>query len=284
MIEKDLLIWGQFENEVQELRDLLKESPSRLLFRGQSDSEFRLTTTLERNGCDGICFSDYYRLTSRIKPAAETFTGGLWDIPEPSGELLASFHDRELFSLRRFPSVAYYRYMVYLRHNGFPSPLLDWSFSPFVAAFFAFRNLAATAKKRSIYVYCEMPQGIKGGVVGEPAIRQIGSYVRSHPRHFRQQADYTICGRLDEKMGWVFCPHEPVFGGRGKQDYLWKFNLPTSEGVDVLRSLDEHNLNAFSLFDSEETLLETMWIREHILKGGNARDGSSYLMPLPRKS
>jgi len=39
--------------------------------------------------------------------------------------------------------------------------------------------------------------------------------------------------------------------------------------VEVLRMLDDYNLNAFSLFDSEETLLETMWFREHILRRSN---------------
>ena len=92
----------------------------------------------------------------------------------------------------------------------------------------------------------------------------MGPYVRSHPRHFRQQADYTFCSKYDSVTGWSFCPH--VFGSDDRQDSLWKFNIPSSECVPVLRSLDEHNLNAYSLFDSEETLLETMWFREKILK------------------
>jgi hypothetical protein len=111
-----------------------------------------------------------------------------------------------------------------------------------------------------------MPEGHKGSAAGEPMIRPIGPYVRSHPRHFRQQSDYTICGGCDRDSGWRFCPHESVFGSRGdEQDALWKFNLPSSEGTKILDSLNQYNLNAFSLFDSEETLLETMWFREHVL-------------------
>ena len=51
-----------------------------------------------------------------------------------------------------------------------------------------------------------------------------------------------------------------------KQDYLWRFDLPSEERVRVLRLLNDYNLNAFSLFDSEETLLETMWFREQVLR------------------
>jgi FRG domain len=167
--------------------------------------------------------------------------------------------------LERFPLADLYRYMVYLRHHGFPSPLLDWSRSRYVAGFFAFREPVPADGHRSIYVYCEMPRGMKGGAVGEPTIRHMGPYVRSHRRHFRQQSDYTICGNFNDGA-WSYHPHEEVFGNR-QADILWKFNVPSAERLKVLQILDEYNLNAFSLFDSEETLLETMWFRERILRG-----------------
>jgi hypothetical protein len=260
--------WQEFELWVAGLRaehENLQASP--LLFRGQGDSEWSLETTLERNGEKDMSFSDFYRLiTVRTGPAVSTFTSE--SVPEYDSQLW-DFGDRELLSLRRFPSVSLYRYMVYLRHHRFPSPLLDWSRSPYVAAFFAFQE-ARGGEKRSIYTYCETPDGVTGGTVGEPTIRPLGPYVRGHRRHFLQQSNYTICGSLDARNEWRFHPHEHVFDqGRPNQNLLWKFDIPSGERFRVLRLLNDYNLNAFSLFDSEEALLETMWLREQVLRKRN---------------
>jgi hypothetical protein len=273
VIEKNLPNWESFHEELHVLRTKYDKAKSPLLFRGHNDSAFRLTTTLERAGCEGMSFDSYYRLAvGRVRPAVETFTGVKWGVPEYSLKMAQEFSSNaELFSVRLFPEVELYRYLVYLRHHGFPSPLLDWSGSPNVAAFFAFRDPPSgrpedKPERRSIYVYCETPEGSKGGAVGAPEIRRMGPYVRSHPRHFRQQSDYTLCAAFDQKIGLKFHPHEDVFGSRGaRQDVLWKFNLPSSESSKILHILDEFNLNAFSLYDSEEALLETMWSREYTL-------------------
>jgi hypothetical protein len=72
---------------------------------------------------------------------------------------------------------------------------------------------------------------------------------------------------LDLNYGWRFDSHQQVFEHRRpKQDFLWKLDLPSSLRVEVLRRLNDYNLNAFSLFDSEEALLETMWLKEQVFR------------------
>jgi hypothetical protein len=178
--------WEDFEDWLRGLRATYSNHSSPLLFRGQANSEWSLSATLERQGKTQMRLIDFYRLIASIGPAVETLTGE--KVPEYDPDLVKTFDNAELFnSANPFPSGAVYRYMVYLRHHGFPSPLIDWSRSPYVAAFFAFRY-ASDAPMRSIFVYCERPMRVKGWTVGEPTINSLGPYIRSHQRHFRQQS------------------------------------------------------------------------------------------------
>jgi hypothetical protein len=265
MMKVILTTWESFGQQVEELRAEWGESSSSpLLFRGQANALWPLATTLERRGQTRMSFRDFYRLITTVGPAVESFTGV--NAPEYDHELPKTFATMEsFFDPDRFPSGAVYPYMIYLRHHGFPSPLLDWSRSPYVAAFFAFSSdQPESPAARSIFVYSEAPGGVKGGAVGEPTIRALGPYVKAHRRHFRQQSTYTICHSYQSQ--WQFDSHQHVFDhARPGQDLLWRFDLPSAERVKILRSLNDFNLNAFSLFDSEEALLETMWLREYVL-------------------
>ena len=256
----DVKTWEEFEDQLK-LHNM--STGAEFLFRGQSSSCWSLDTTLERRGQEQrqMLFADYYRLICAIRPEIETFIRITWDDVPPCDRVATEAMEYDAFSLKlTFGGFPAYSYMAYLRHHGFPSPLLDWTRTPYVAAYFAFRE--APKERVAIYVYLEQLENFKSLSNNEAQIHTLGPYVQTHRRHFLQQSTYTICLTYKNDSGWSFAPHEGVFAhDNPHQDVLWKFNIPSTERVKVLKVLDAYNLNAFSLFESEESLMETMAIR-----------------------
>jgi hypothetical protein len=265
MIQEDFETWEQFENKIQQLQSPSTENGEsgnepHLLFRGQADQSWGLETTLDRTNKGEWSFAEYFRLILVTKTQVETFTDNRWEIEGLSQLRNWAFKYDNLVS-SPFPA---YDFLVFLRHHGFPSPLLDWTRSPYVAAFFAFAQ--PKAERVAVYVYQEHAGWGKLSSSDEPLICSFGPNVRSHSRHFLQQSEYTI-GANFSKGEWVYTLHEEVFANNStKQDLLWKFTIPTSERVKTLKALDAHNLNEFSLFQTTEALLNTISCRELEIK------------------
>lgn len=268
-MEKNLDSWESFEEELRLLdkERLQSKSKSEYLYRGQEDYKKSLSTTLERSGFHDMTISEYHCLISRVQPQIETFTGMNWNIltcPDGIDKWLkqhASLMPHSFGWSSEFQET--YKYMVFLRHYGFPSPMIDWTISPYIAAYFAFRRFSSEIEKVSIYVYLESKSecGLKFGS-GDHDIWSFGPYVSADKRHFIQQSRYTACIKNDDGE-WRYVPHERTFARDSQaQDVLWKFNIPYTERMKVLKILERYNINALSLFGSTESLMETMSFRE----------------------
>lgn len=253
----------QVSKKIDAISQIGPYSPT--LFRGQPDSEFGLDTTLERVIGKNKRVYFYLGIISKILPEIEAFIGKKWDINDSDLIKETNSYLDMPEELTRFPL----GYMTYLRHFGFPSPLLDWSFSPFVAAYFAFRNLASEAKSVAIFqyqqVYNHSALQRKRSIITPLPIEDV----QNNQRHYLQQSIYTICVNSDTEIPY-FSPHESVyeianevdkFKDYDKGEFLKKYVLPASERENALLNLELHNINSFSLMGSEESLLETLFIR-----------------------
>lgn len=258
--------WAEFESAIESVRAkygtfrtfLLNgekyERPNLILFRGQGSSKWKLETTLERRSKKQYNIKSYVSLALMAKNELESFTGKRWETPS-FPELDQIIKDAHEVFTARLPA---YELLVYLRHHGFPSPLLDWSESPYIAAFFAYQQ--ETDDDPAIYCYIERPGSAKGGLGGEPFISLQGPYVSTHHRHFAQKAWYTIATQWSyTKCEHQFCPHDAVFSqNSSRQDILVKIKLPRNARIDALKRLNDYNINHFTLFQSEDALVKAI--------------------------
>lgn len=139
------------------------------------------------------------------------------------------------------------------QHYGLKTPLLDWSTSPFVAAFFAFAEPSSgEAGGRAIY-------GLHKTLVSQKSdeIREMGNHVgrppvvdfieplyKDNPRLVSQGGLFTRSPAAQDVREWV----EARYGEEDEGVWLLKLVLPDEHRNYVLRALNRMNINHQSLF------------------------------------
>ena len=257
-METEAPSWGEFEKIVGEIERLNQQARERLkgqqyvfelLFRGEQDSSCPLETSLERFGLKDFGLLEYYRMVEEARLRIETFTDRAWEMPTP--EAYSVWLESNPITPSNYKA---YHYFTYLRHHGFPSPLLDWTGSPYIAAFFALNDPAKSAERVVVYVLWPF---IGSSPDDKPAIHALGPNVRGHRRHYLQQSQYTICTSKNNGQ-WVYTKHQDAAAGTSPQFRLDKISIPISARADFLKRLHKMNINSFSLFATEDSLVETL--------------------------
>ena len=272
----DLNSWTEFPKAIADIRvefgtrtiDVPEKGSvtleNRILFRGHGDSDWPLQTTLERATDSEITVQHYLQRADSCVNEIESVTGRQWN--------LQSYPDinKEIETYQDFMRVhlPHYDYLVYLRHHGFPSPLLDWTTSPFIAAYFAFET-PNNADRAAVFTFIETPEGHKSGSGNTNMIRTHGPYVTTHTRHFAQKAWYTTATHWGtQAKRHTFCSHHDVTPAPVVlQDVLIKITIPRGDRIAAIKQLDEYNINHYTLFHTEDALIRTMGLRAFDIDG-----------------
>lgn len=265
--EDSPLTWREFEEKREQLDAILscqRESLGsvaylpRWLYRGQSNSAWALETTLERYvrekaiSSKNLTVNEFIRKINATVPAVNSLTKTKFskikisEIDENSMERIGGGHSL----------------LYHLRHLGFPSPLLDWSESFLVAAFFAFQR-APVGQDVAIFAMNLGLEGYRIRTRGQPHILDFGHYVETHPRHYMQQSSYSICFQMTDGI-LTISPHEKAAEINPRYHTIFKFIISADERLAVMEKLHASNINAYTLFGSDESLMDTLAYREFV--------------------
>lgn len=216
--------WGEFRDYVSAL------SPRRYVFRGQKEaSKWRLSTLFHRSDR-----ADLKRLLYQ-------------DIPEIYRATINLTQHK--FNLNDADERGAFYALV--QHHGFPTPLLDWTYSPFVAAYFAFNDVAkhvipdighCRIFKFDVESWQRDWHQLVDVVGCRPHFSFITPLALGNPRMVNQQAVLALTNVADLES--YIRNREQEKGA----DYLEVIDLPHSSRAEVMSNLDMMGITSASLF------------------------------------
>jgi hypothetical protein len=216
--------WAEFKNSVAKMEG------RRFLFRGQN-TQRRLRTSFHRTGrADLARFvnEDIQMLHKHLSARTRHFFD--LSIPDQNGAF---------FNL--------------VQHHGYPTPLLDWSYSPYVAAFFAYRGIsneeaATAAQEEKVRIFAFDYAKWKADLNQLHQLLTVGPHFSvseflaiENERMIPQQAASTITN-VDDIETYIKSK-ESV-----EKKYLVAIDLPVKERKEVIQELSYMGITAGSLF------------------------------------
>jgi hypothetical protein len=217
--------WRDFRERLLDYAALDAQRRRAIVFRGQGSSDWPLTTSLDR----WRRFKD-----DRDRDAANLGLTDSFRREMILADLRADLQDARLVELLA-------------RHHGLPSPLLDWTNSPYMAAFFAFEALEeGRGSHVAVWVLdrgklpAEKPADHDFDFVDEPEL------LRFNPRALRQHGVFLRINSMRRPLEEALAPA------------LSRFDIDARDARLALADLDAMRINASNLYGDLDGVCRTV--------------------------
>ena len=216
--------WKEFKNRYCE--DLFGGDFifGKYVFRGQGNASWDLVTSFDRT---------YGSLSNSDRRKAEK-------------ELIDAFctnSDRHVKSHYKFSGMTMFEKMSLAQHYGVPTRLLDWSYSPFISAYFAYAYSNDYSKANSIAIW-----GLDKGhdIWNDKGVSIEESIGLDNDHQKRQLGCFTMlrspAKSINEFVDMCYSSGEDVTGA------LTKIEIPASDFKTALHELEGMNISASTIF------------------------------------
>jgi hypothetical protein len=214
----DINSWDEFRRYVRDLEHY------KFIYRGQESNKWRLRTGFHRTERSDLV--RFMRVdVNALHQNLSSLTSHIFSLLNP---------------------IDYAAFISLAQHHGYPTPLLDWTYSPFISAYFAFKRASKASGNVRIFIFNRdnwtadwkqlqkiMPARIHFSLLDATAINNV--------RMIPQQALASVTNAEDI---------ESYISSKGRPDrnYLQVIDLPAEQRTEVLRELSMMGINGGSLF------------------------------------
>lgn len=224
-----IISWNEFKKIIE------KDYPENgtYVYRGQENSNFSLKTTLHR----------FYNESEYKKINKLYFDFIKYYLKEKS-----------------INEDSFLATCAYTQHHGFPTPLLDWTFQPYTAAYFAFRNISSNITEQesvSIYIfkYKEWDKDYKCPEIlltDEDFFKIINIPIYALPIRAHKQYSVFSFSNVANIENFI-----KINEKNNNKQYLYKFDIDIKDRKNAIKDLDSMGINEMKFFEGRDAFWKT---------------------------